>query len=235
MGLSHYKPQSVLGPWVLPGDGGLKRRGYELESGRVGKCTDQTPWACLRLKVMNLVMGDGGVVSPATSSYVPGEGSRPRADLDQGCLLLGKPKVGSCGVCPRLLVTTTKCQLERKGDDDEPRLDLTTPKLCDLRKKSLNLSFLFHKMGTQGPISTRLWSLKDDLGGQMFWPIRGPGHSGCERCLTRGHVHKCGPSIPGQHLPSVKLSQAPVVTSLPPARLLLQSHGQTPTLPSGPP
>ena len=171
---------------MLPGDGGLKRRGYELESGRVGKCTDQTPWACLRLKVMNLVMGDGGVVSPATSSYVPGEGSRPRADLDQGCLLLGKPKVGSCGVCPRLLVTTTKCQLERKGDDDEPRLDLTTPKLCDLRKKSLNLSFLFHKMGTQGPISTRLWSLKDDLGGQMFWPIRGPGHSGCERCLTRG-------------------------------------------------
>lgn len=104
---------------------------------------DQTPWDCLRLKVMNLVMGSGGVVSPATSSYATGEGSRLSADLDQGCHLLGEPKEGSCGVCPRLLVTTATHQLERKGGEDEPRLDLTTPKLCDLRKKSLNLSNLF--------------------------------------------------------------------------------------------
>lgn len=106
MGLSHHKPQSMPGPWLLPGNCGLKSRGYELESGRVGKCMDQTPWDCLRLKVMNLVMGSGGVVSPATSSYATGEGSRLSADLDQGCHLLGEPKEGSCGVCPRLLVTT---------------------------------------------------------------------------------------------------------------------------------
>lgn len=94
--------------------------------------------------------GHGGMVSPATSSYTPGEGSRLRADLDQGCLLLGEPKEGSCGVCQRLLVTTATCQLERKGDEDERRLDLTTPKLCDLRKISLNLSNLLFPLLQNG-------------------------------------------------------------------------------------
>lgn len=139
---------------------------------------NQTPWACLRLKVINLVMGSGGVVSPATSSYAPGEGSGLSADLDQGYRLLGEPKEGSCGVCPRLLVTTATRHLERKGGEDEPRLDLTTPKLCDLRKKSLNLSNLFFPLLQNGHPRARFHEAMSTEGGHMFWPIRGPGHSG---------------------------------------------------------
>lgn len=97
----------------------------------------------------------GGGFSPATSSYAPGGGSRPRADLDWGCRLLDKPKEGGCGVHGILLITTTERQLERKRDEDELRLDSTTPELCDLRKNHLTspiCSFLVYKIGIKVPL-----------------------------------------------------------------------------------
>lgn len=67
----------------------------------------------------------------------------------------------------------------------------------------------------------------------MFWLIRGPGHSGRKRCVTDGPRAQLWTERPRAAPASVKLSQAPTVTLLPLAHLLLQSHGQTPPLPSG--